>query len=86
MEFIGQIQRNGTIVIPKSIRDYYHLDKGTVVKLNLVIDNPLKQEVKRVGRPPKYDRTLCSCGHEKWLHEKSGCCGYAGCDCNGFKP
>lgn len=36
MEFLAKIQRNGIIVIPKNIREFYNADVGDMVKLNFV--------------------------------------------------
>lgn len=34
MEFLAKIQRNGIIVIPKNIREFYKADVGDMVKLD----------------------------------------------------
>jgi AbrB family looped-hinge helix DNA binding protein len=36
MEFLAKVQRNGIIVIPKNIREFYNADVGDMVKLNFV--------------------------------------------------
>jgi bifunctional DNA-binding transcriptional regulator/antitoxin component of YhaV-PrlF toxin-antitoxin module len=34
MEFLAKIQRNGIIVIPKNIREFYKADVGDMVRLD----------------------------------------------------
>ena len=87
MEFLGIVQRNGVIVIPKEIRDLYSIVVGTVVRLDLDEEltpkGKLKESIMKrpVGRPPKYDDSPCpECSHGMYLH-RTGKCGYVGCTC-----
>lgn len=36
MEFLAKVQRNGIIVIPKNIREFYKVDVGNMVKLDFI--------------------------------------------------